>query len=346
MKKVIAAIAVILAFAGCSPKGEVSVEPMRVIFETDIGNDVDDALALDMLYKYMDAGQIELLAIMINKASGYSAEFIDIMNTWYGYPDIPIGDIKQGVIIDDYVDYAENVVRLKGEDGTHLFRRSLSGYDGLPLATDLYRKILAQEKDNSVTLISVGFSTNLARLLDSEADEYSPLTGRELVARKVKLLSVMGGSFGPTARAEFNIENDIPAAAKVFAEWPGEIVLSPFELGSMVRFPASVIENDFKWGTSHPMVEAYLHYRPMPYDRQTWDLTSVLYAVDPENSHMNISQPGTVVVNDEGYTSFTPDTDGYHRVLSVDSEHTGLVRQYFIDLITARPKNRPVDTAE
>ena len=46
-------------------------------------------------------------------------------------------------------------------------------------------------------IAQVGFSTNLARLLESPADRSSPLTGHELVERKVKLLSLMAGAFQP-----------------------------------------------------------------------------------------------------------------------------------------------------
>ena len=77
-------------------KEEIASGPLKVIFETDMGNDVDDAMALDMLYKYLDMDQIELLAIMINKNGEYPAIFADIMNTWYGYPDIPIGVVRDG----------------------------------------------------------------------------------------------------------------------------------------------------------------------------------------------------------------------------------------------------------
>ena len=54
--------------AGCSAEKHQD-DRLRVIFETDIGNDIDDALALDMLYKYMDQGRIDLLAVMLNKCA-------------------------------------------------------------------------------------------------------------------------------------------------------------------------------------------------------------------------------------------------------------------------------------
>lgn len=312
-------------------------EPIRIILDTDIGNDVDDALALDMLYKYQDQGVVKILGILTNKDTKYAPEFVDIMNTWYGYPKIPIGTISDGVLLDDYVNYAENVCVLNNEDGTPMFKRSYKNYDKLLPSHILYRKLLAAQPDNSVTVITIGFSTNLARLLETPGDKYSPLTGRELVAKKVRLVSVMGGDFIENPRAEFNIVNDIPAAKKLFSEWPGQIIVSPFAVGKAIKFPASVIQNDFNWGVQHPMVQAYLNYRKMPYDRPTWDLTSVLYAVKGAGDFFTVSEPGTVSVTDDGHTVFTPSPDGKHALLSVDKEQAARVKDYFIKLITVKP---------
>ncbi len=275
----------ILMLLGCTSKVKQPAESrdsaLKVIFETDIGNDVDDALALDMLYKYMDAGKIDLIGIMTNKESLYSSEFIDVMNTWYGYPDIPVGIVRQGADCEnDATNYAKQVCLMNKENGEPLFGRSLKNHDQLPDAHLLYRKILAQQPDHSVTIISVGFSTNLGRLLDTPADEFSPLTGRELVAQKVKLLCTMAGCFNNDKLFEYNIVKDIPAARKVFGDWPTLLVTSPFEVGIAILYPANSILNDFTWAPSHPVVEAYKSYQPMPYDRPTWDLTSVLYAVE------------------------------------------------------------------
>ena len=63
-----------------------AAEPVKIIFDTDMGNDVDDVVALDMLYKYLDEGAIELLGIISSKREEGSIKFIDAMNTLYGYP--------------------------------------------------------------------------------------------------------------------------------------------------------------------------------------------------------------------------------------------------------------------
>ena len=149
----------------------------------------------------------------------------------------------------------------------------------------MYRRLLAASDDGSVTVISLGFATTLADLLSSGGDAISPLTGRELVARKVASLSIMAGSF-PTAtkpaRAEFNIVNDIDAAVQLFDQWPTPIVCAPFELGRQVQFPGRIMAEGLDWAEHHPVVDGYRAYRPMPYDRAAWDLMSVLWVTAGE----------------------------------------------------------------
>ena len=142
---------------GCVGEKAAKTEKLCVIFETDMGNDVDDAMALDMLYKYMDAGLVDLLAIMVNKDSGSAAQYIDMFGTWYGYPDIPVGVVRDGVTFEPGSPFLESVIGLRNEDGSAMFARSHSDYDKLPDAHILYRKILAQQPDNSVVIASVGF---------------------------------------------------------------------------------------------------------------------------------------------------------------------------------------------
>ncbi len=333
MKRIAFFIGILLLCASCC-REEVSDVPY-VIFETDMGNDVDDALALDMLYKYMDAGRLNLAGIMLNKEGTASAEFIDIMGTYYGYPDIPVGVVRNGAPDNPpgWVNYAKAVVDMKAMDGTPLFVRSRGGYEAYPDAHILYRKLLSEAPDSSVTIISVGFSTNLARLLDTPADEYSPLTGRELVARKVKLLSNMAGNMVEPKHPEYNVVKDIPAARKVFSEWPTSIVTSPFELGLQVEYPGASIENDFSWAGLHPMVEAYKAFQPMPYDRPTWDLTSVLYVM--ENGPEFFAEPlqGRIEIDEQGFSSFIPG-EGNHFLLHSDSLQLQNIRERFVSLIS------------
>jgi inosine-uridine nucleoside N-ribohydrolase len=307
-----------------------------VILDTDMGNDIDDALALDMLYKYIDKGKINLLGIILNKDYRYSPEYIDIMSTWYGYPDIPIATLKKGdsLRIDDK-NYTKTVSELK-LNGKPMFERTVKNYNSLPQPVKLYRKLLSEQPNGSVTVISIGFLTNLAELLKSEPDEFSPLNGKALVSKKVKLLSIMAGSFTPKPYAEYNIHMDINAAKKVFSLWPTKIVTSPFELGDSIRYPGNSIENDFTWAEKHPLVEGYKAYNPnSSYDRSTWDLTSVLYVYNPEK--FGKSNPGTISVDDKGCTHFIESKNGKHSFLTTSAKQRNSILNYFIHFIPQKP---------
>lgn len=335
----LAAAAVLLAgAASCTPKTNAD-QPLNIIFETDLGNDVDDALALDLLYKYMESGRINLLAIIINKDGAAPAGLADILNTWYGH-NIPIGIIHDGADCEtDAVNYARAVVEMKDEAGNPLFARSIRDYNTLPDAHILYRKILAAAPDHSVHIVSVGFSTNLSRLLHTPADAISPLSGRDLVARKVASLTTMAGNIENPNMHEYNVVKDIPACRDVFENWPTEIVTSPFEVGNAILYPGASIENDLSWGIPHPVAEAYKAYMPMPYDRQTWDLTAVLYAVEGP-SWFTLSAPGTITVSEAGSTTFTspePASSGLHRYLSVTPAQASAIRSHFLDIIPRKP---------
>lgn len=315
---------------------QIKDKPVSVIFETDMGNDVDDALALDMLYKYREEGRLNCLMMATNKKSENSSGYLDIMNTWYGHTDIPIGIVVNGIDGDNTDNFVRAVCELK-TDGKPVFERTIKNYNKFPKAVSLYRKVLAAQPDSSVNIVSVGFSTNLAQLLDSPADKYSPLTGKELVAKKVKLLSTMMGHFADPDFAEFNVKCDIPAAQKIVKEWPTEIVVSPFEVGDIIHYPASSIENDFNWTKQHPLVVGYENYLQMPYDRPTWDLTSLLYVVEKDLNMFDSSGPGKIVISDEGITSFTAQSEGTHSYLKVTPKQAEVIQEYFVNLITRKP---------
>lgn len=340
MKKVAYLLLAAICLAACSGTKESAQAIPDIILETDIGNDVDDALAVDLAYKFVDEGKMNLLAICINKEGSAPAEYVDILNTWYGYPQTPIGVITEGAFCeDDAINYAKAVVDLKNEAGEPAFARSISDYSALPEAPQLYRKILSSRKDHSVTIVSVGFSTNLVRLLATAPDQYSKLDGKALVAQKVKRLIVMAGNFSDPNFHEYNVMKDVPAAKVIFNEWPTPVVASPFELGIQTCYPATSIENDFGWAPLHPVVEAYKAYQPMPYDRPMWDPTALLYAVEGDK-WFTVSPKGKVAVEGEGSTLFTEDEAGDRQYLSVNPEQAKAIVDYFVKVISAKPKNK------
>lgn len=313
--------------AACAPK-HAAEAPVNVIFETDMGNDIDDAMALDMLYKYVEDGKINLLAVMINKEGSAPAEFVDIMNTFYGH-QVPIGVRYGGDPAEKGgVNFAEVISGMKDDAGQPVFQRTLEKCDTLPDALSLYRKILSEVPDKSVKIISVGFFGNLDALLENEP---------ELVEKKVVSLTTMGGCFF-APNGEFNLLGDLEASRKVFDNWPTEIVTSPFEVGIAICYPGESIENDLEWGIPHPMREGYLAYCPMPHDRPCWDLTATLYAVEG-GEWFTISEPGKISVGEDGVATFTADSAGKQRYLAVTPEQATAIREHFVEILTRKPAN-------
>lgn len=210
-----------------------------------------------------------------------------------------------------------------------------------PEAVGLLRQTLVAQPDRSVSLVVVGFSTNILRLLDSPADQHSPLTGKELVTRKVRLLSMMAGMFSEKNRVkEYNVFIDSPAAQRVFTEWPTPLVASGFEIGLAIKFPASSIERDFGYVKHHPLKQAYELYQKMPYDRETWDLTSVLFAVRPNHGYFGLSSAGRIRVDAQDVTQFDAADGGQQQYLTVTAEQIARVREALIQLASQPPANR------
>jgi purine nucleosidase len=169
----------------------------------------------------------------------------------------------------------------------------MSGADA-PEATRLLRDVLARQPDRSVVIVQVGFSINLTRLLESPLDEHSPLAGRELVQKKVRLLSLMAGAFQPIEgkqHLEYNVVKDIHSARKLAQNWPTPMIYSGFEIGLAIAYPAFSIERDYNYVAHHPLAEAYCLFMPPPHNRPTWDLRSVLQAVRPDRAYFSLSDP-------------------------------------------------------
>lgn len=341
MKKYIGWIAVfclVLSVSAADRGGQV--ERCRVIFDTDIGNDVDDVLALGILHALATREQCELLAVTVTKGDELAGPFVDAINTFYGRGTIPIGCI--GI---SKSNQPSKFLPLAGarDNGRARYPHRLRKGSDAPRPTALLRQILSRQEDNSVTLIQVGFFSNFASLLDSRPDRYSKLNGRDLIRQKVKLLSVMAGSFDARREKrflEYNVVNDVAAAQEVAREWPTPIIWSGFEIGIAVPFPAASIRRDFNYIPHHPLAEAYCLYNPPPHERPTWDLTSVLCAVLPDHGYFDVSPAGKVVVEADGFTRFEPEPRGRDRYLVLEPKQIPRLKEAMVQLASQPPRSR------
>ena len=309
--------------------------PVKIVFDTDVGNDVDDVLALSVLHALQSRGECELLAVTITKPDELAGPFVNAVNTFYGRPGIPIGFTHAALKNEP----SKFLPLAEAKDGGKLrYPRRLKRSSDAPEATALLRKILSRQPDRSVVLVQVGYFSNLAALLETPGDAASPLAGRELVQQKVKLLSVMAGSFKTNGHdLEYNVTQDLPATKKLVKSWPTPVVWSGFEIGVAVPYPAVSIERDFGYVPHHPAAEAYCLYNPPPHERPTWDLTSALYAVRPDRGYFGLSSPGQVTVEEDGFTRFTPAPGGRDRFLTLDAAQVTRVKEALVELASQPP---------
>jgi hypothetical protein len=281
-----------------------------VIYDTDIGSSTDDLFALEMLYRYEDEGRRRLLGVMVDREGERNAAFADVMNTYFGHGDVPVGLIRDGIKKPKvWIDYA-HVADTKDGKGQPMFSRSIADYSSLPDGWQLYRRLLAAQPDRSVSIVSVGFVTCLAQLLASEADEYSSLSGVELVRRKVKCIYLQGGVFGEAVEPDFNFAQGITFAKTFFQNWPQDVdmVFSPMEAGQDVEYTPEQVIADVSWTNAHPIKQVYMQCNCNTGQRM-WDVMPVIQAVEGD-ALFSLSKRGTVTLTDKAETIFTPSATG------------------------------------
>ncbi|MFI4875480.1 MAG: nucleoside hydrolase, partial [Blastopirellula sp. JB062] len=215
--------------------------------------------------------------------------------------------------------------------------------DDAPNAVSVLRKTLAAAEDHSIVLIQVGLGANLADLVESPADEFSDLTGTELIRRKVRLTSVMAGAFAPVkGNAHFleaNVRNGIESMRRFAEKWPHDspVVWSDYQIGIDAPYPRESVARDFGYVPHHIVREAYLLHSGPNHDRPTWDLTSVLYAVRPQDDYFGLSQPGLVAVEQDGFTRFQPQANGRDRYLTMNEAQAVRVIEAQRSLVSQPP---------
>ena len=272
MKTVITYLVILLLTAGCS----VAPVPVKIIFDTDFGGDADDLGALVMLHNLMDHGECDLLAVMCWSTEQYAIPAIDAVNRWYNHPGIPLGVRKEGSHAADW-----NYNRAIASALPH----EISQSDATD-ATELYRKILSGSEDQSIVLLTVGPLKNIQNLIESPPDQYSELSGKALLEKKIKEVVIMGGRF-PEGDNEWNFDGGMPGVTRyVLDNLNTPVTFSGFEVG--VQIKTGVVFNDTDPGS--PLHIGFLHFSEhAPWinthfkgeilDNSSFDQTGVLYAV-------------------------------------------------------------------
>lgn len=291
----------------CLISAQQNHKPIPIIFDSDMGPDYDDVGAIAMLHAFADSGYVNILAtVSSTKYEGVAAVF-NVFNTYFKRPGILIGVPKgKALELKDRQHWTDSVLL----NYPHQIKKN----DEIPDAIEVYRKTLASQADKSVTIVTVGFLTNLASLLQSPPDKYSTLNGKELVKQKVKQLVCMAGSF--PSGSEFNVNRDAAASQITFNDWPTPILLSGVEIGFKIKTGLPLINN--KAIQNSPVKDVFRISIPLdPQDsagRMSWDETAVLIAVKGYEPWYNIVK-GKMIVADNGSNTWS-DEPAIHSYLT------------------------------
>jgi hypothetical protein len=322
-------------------KGPVS-DPVKIILDTDMGSDCDDAGAFALLHRYADLGMAEIIGCIYSSGKvPFGAGIVEAINIYYGRQDLPIG-AYHGEEVGDPVDKmtAEKLVR-----DTAAFKHRIIYNTDAEEQTRLNRKLLANNEDQSITYVTIGHTKGLYDLLVSEPDDISPLTGYELVNKKITRWIAMGG---------VNAYNE---DQKFVTDW------NLFRNGS-ASYSSYLIENFprpayFSDGGTHVMTGESLKYTPpgnivrtiyrdwlwnvskktLDDQRSSWDLIAVYFAVEGLGDFLKDAGNGRMEFDQEKGIRWQKDASMDNRSLIQVKDNIDDFGAYLNDMIGAIPKN-------
>jgi predicted dehydrogenase/inosine-uridine nucleoside N-ribohydrolase len=274
-------------------------KPVPIIFDTDMGPDYDDVGALAMLHAMADKKECSILATMASNKHKHIAAVLSVLNTYFNRPGLPIGVVRGNAVDMGAPQKWDSLLVTR-------YPHAITSNENTPDALELYRKILAAQPDTSVTIVTVGFLTNLANLLESKPDKYSPLTGKALIQKKVKLLVSMAACFDKALGSfkEFNVVKDSAASGTVFTGWPTPVIFSGFEIGSKIFTGLPLVNSDL---VRSPVKDVFSLSIPLAVSdkkgRMSWDETAVLVAVRGYQPYFNAVK-GQIISYSNGSTGW------------------------------------------
>ena len=312
---------------------------IKILFDTDIGGDCDDAGAMAVMHELANRRECEILAVTHCCAGPYNAGCIDAINRYFGRPDIPVGVFHpEDNVITHWRDvYARSVAER--------FPNRFSGGEKCPGTVEIMRKTLVAAKDGEVTLVVTGALHSMRRLLESAPDQISPLSGAELICRKICRTVIMGGRFhkhwpepivlggGYVVDSEFNIACDIPAAQKVCDQWPGELIFCSYEIGFALH---TGVQLQTQANPENPVRVAYEVWGQQSGEvgRESWDPATMLYAIRPDVGYWKLHEYGRIRTADNGVTTWEKDPSARHTFL-VENAPLEEVRRILDELLDA-----------
>ena len=290
------------AQAAPSVSGEKASE--KIIIDTDIGGDIDDAFAAALA---LQSPEVTILGF--STASGDTtarAKILDEMLGASGHGDIPVA-----VGTSTTLPFSSPPIgrqRRYGEEGR--FPRATHPLS-LEFILDSIRRFPGQ-----ITLVTIGPLTNVGALIDKD-----PQTFRQL--RRVVMMggSIGGADLGGSGTSngpipEYNVLCDIAAARKLFQSG---VPIYVMPLDSTIQLKLDEVKRDTLLTKGTPLTDslALLYLMWGGVTPVLFDAMAVAYVIDPQLCPV---EPMHITVGDDGVTRSGPGTPNARVCLHSDPE--------------------------
>ncbi len=284
------------------------MKKLDFILDTDVGCDCDDMMALAYLIYAKRHLNVNIKAITHSNTCESGIPCIRAMFRELGeeipvmgemYCDLEAYDNYSGAAAEKFA--AEEDFE-PAEDAVKVLRRALA-------------------ESERAMLCAVGPFTNIAKLLESNGDEISPLDGIALVKEKCEKLVVMAGGFvaGDDGKniPEWNVLVDAPASAKMVKLCPVPMVFLPFETGLDMLTGRPIMD---KYGEDNVLSLSFNRCFDTKErgGRHSWDPATLVYAIEGCRDFFVESEQGNVSVDEKGRTEFSHG-DGMHSILTIQN---------------------------
>ncbi|MBE6562026.1 MAG: hypothetical protein E7662_12970 [Ruminococcaceae bacterium] len=269
------------------------------IFGTDWWTDCDDAVALRMLARAHNAGEIRLAGIIINACMEDSVRSLDAFLAMEKCRGIPLGLDKEAADFGGKPKYQQ---RLAASGA------SCKSNDDAEDALRLYRRLLS-DADSPLELIEVGYPQAIAALLESGGDDISPKSGMELVREKAAKVWCMAGKWDDNPGRENNFARNARSRAGgaiLCEKCPVPITFLGWEIGFDVLSGGKLTDGD-------PLKQVLADHGS-PNGRCSWDpMTALMAIIGDEDAAGYSTVRGTARVDAlSGENTFIPCSDGLH----------------------------------
>ena len=266
----------------------------KVILDTDIGSDCDDAGAMAVLHKLADKGEVKILGIIYSSGKNkFGIGVCDAINTYYGRGDLPLGQNLKDDVGDPRDFFSKKIAT----------NTAMYHHDVIDSATEMvsaYKMMLEKEQEAGVTIVTIGHPIGLVHLLRDDE-------GFRLVKSRVNRWVGMGGggwNFSKNGMAEYLPE--------LLEKWPCQLYMSSYGV--------KVITGNIKLPNTprnNPVRRAYESFiwNCLQKGRPSWDQIALLYAVRPQ--YFRIDSYGSVQQMEDKSVRWNNkiNNPGQHRVL-------------------------------